>query len=131
MAKTSTVPKKRPEYYSLSETLLQAPKLWKSSELRKKDLVSSKLDWNNKPPGASGGTTNSCSTARGSSTCIKKQLNAALKIWWKSYKVGGKAIKRSMGKAMTWWWKKIMSNRNYNNTRTNPKQTKINEWRKS
>ena len=102
MAETSTVPAKRPGITVYDDGSIKAKDKGSGNQVNyaNKEKYSTRMD--TKPPGASGGTTNSgISTARGSSTFNDKVRanNAALKNGGRAnYKSGGSA--RGCGKAL-------------------------------
>jgi hypothetical protein len=94
MAETSTVPEKRPGITVYSDGSIKAPDKGSGNfvDYANKEKYSTRLD--TKPPGASGGTTNSgISTARGSST-----FNDRVRANNAGLKSGGRAGLRSGGK---------------------------------
>ena len=103
MAETSTVPKKRPGITVYSDGSIKAPDKGSGNQVNyaNKEKYSTRLD--TKPPGASGGTTNSGgSTARGSSTFNDKikANNQNLKSGGRAGLKSGGSVKKSMGKAL-------------------------------
>ena len=104
MAETSTVPKKRPGITVYNDGSIKAKDKGSGNQVNyaNKEKYSTRMD--TKPPGASGGTTNSgISTARGSSTFNDKikANNQNLKSGGRAgYKSGGSSVKKSMGKAL-------------------------------
>ena len=104
MAETSTVPKKRPGITVYGDGSIKAKDKGSGNfvDYANKEKYSTRKD--TKPPGASGGTTNSgISTARGSSTFNDKikANNQNLKSGGRAgYKSGGSSVKKSMGKAL-------------------------------
>ena len=109
MAETSTVPKKRPGITAYSDGSIKAKDKGSGNfvDYANKEKYSTRLD--TKPPGASGGTTNSgISTARGSSTFNDRVRanNAGLKSGGRAGLKGGGRVKgcgkalRGFGKAM-------------------------------
>ena len=113
MAETSTVPEKRPGITVYSDGSIKAPDKGSGNfvDYANKEKYSTRLD--TKPPGASGGTTNSgISTARGSSTFNDRVRanNAALKDGGRAeYKSGGKV--KGCGKALRGFGKAMKGNR--------------------
>ena len=108
MAETSTVPVKRPGITAYSDGSIKAKDKGSGNfvDYANKEKYSNRLD--TKPPGASGSTTSTGTTARGSSTFNDKirANNAALKNGGRAnYKSGGKVkgcgkALRGFGKAM-------------------------------
>ena len=94
MAETSTVPEKRPGITVYSDGSIKAPDKGSGNQVNyaNKEKYSTRMD--TKPPGASGSTTSTGTTARGSSTFNDKVRanNAALKNGGRAnYKSGGSA----------------------------------------
>ena len=108
MAETSTVPAKRPGITVYDDGSIKAKDKGSGNfvDYANKEKYSNRL--NTKPPGASGSTTSTGTTARGSSTFNDKirANNAALKNGGRAgYKSGGKVkgcgiAKRGLGRAM-------------------------------
>ena len=109
MAETSTVPKKRPGITVYDDGSIKAKDKGSGNQVNyaNKEKYSTRTD--TKPPGASGGTTNSgISTARGSSTFNDRirANNAGLKSGGRAGLKGGGKVKgcgkalRGFGKAM-------------------------------
>ena len=103
MAETSTVPKKRPGITVYDDGSIKAKDKGSGNFVNyaNKEKYSTRKD--TKPPGASGGTTNSgISTARGSSTFNDKikANNQNLKSGGRAGLKSGGSVKKSMGKAL-------------------------------
>ena len=112
MAETSTVPKKRPGITVYDDGSIKAPDKGSGNfvDYANKEKYSNRLD--TKPPGASGSTTSTGTTARGSNTFNDKirANNAALKDGGRAeYKSGGKV--KGCGKALRGFGKAMKGNR--------------------
>ena len=108
MAETSTVPKKRPGITVYDDGSIKAKDKGSGNQVNyaNKEKYSTRMD--TKPPGASGSTTSTGTTARGSSTFNDKvrSINAGLKSGGRAgLKSGGRVkgcgiAKRGLGRAM-------------------------------
>jgi hypothetical protein len=112
MAETSTVPKKRPGITVYDDGSIKAPDKGSGNfvDYANKEKYSNRLD--TKPPGASGSTKSTGTTARGSNTFNDKirANNAALKDGGRAeYKSGGKV--KGCGKALRGFGKAMKGNR--------------------
>ena len=110
MAETSTVPKKRPGITVYSDGSIKAPDKGSGNfvDYANKEKYSNRLD--TKPPGASGSTTSTGTTARGSNTFNDKIRANNEKIRsGTSLKSGGRV--KGCGKALRGFGKAMKGNR--------------------